>query len=479
MTPIITPNAVKSVRYQPSLPQKKSDSVGPTSRLNQHSSAIDTSPRPITGVIPANSGLSNVLPEIAPIAAGFGGIVTSGEGSHDEDTVDDVATDLATSGGLNTGSFERYIESLTGRWSNQNTHANVNALVQEVLREAYLIQCDQLRDYANRVKFHNNEKKAIREQLDLARTMTFNEDGRRTSAPLYPRGASTAPTLQNPPVQDSGSAPNRLVSAGRNVAQLVTVEEIKTVGGKKITGTANGQGNDIGDKGKDAILAAADRAYEEFESYWQDLSDEEKIALETRMREEGDLAFTYVGEEKDFGRTQDLDKKVVLFTLGGHETVLEFVRDSLNKTADKLVRDYEDFEDGKCEGQADVGQIELGMAIPKTTYDAIKIRQKLQQTSEQSRQPLRSVALGGFGMSSQTETDHAWMKSETIDTETQRDDYVKALEDRLNSVGDDAQLANVDLQNCLQKQQQLISMMSNISKTLHETAMAIIRKMGS
>jgi hypothetical protein len=43
---------------------------------------------------------------------------------------------------------------------------------------------------------------------------------------------------------------------------------------------------------------------------------------------------------------------------------------------------------------------------------------------------------------------------------------------------DDAQLANVDLQNILQKQQQTLQMMSNISKMLHDTAAAIIRKIG-
>ena len=51
-------------------------------------------------------------------------------------------------------------------------------------------------------------------------------------------------------------------------------------------------------------------------------------------------------------------------------------------------------------------------------------------------------------------------------------------EDKLNTIGDDAQLANVDLQNMLQKQQRTLQMMSNISKSLHDTAMAVIRKMG-
>ncbi len=66
-----------------------------------------------------------------------------------------------------------------------------------------------------------------------------------------------------------------------------------------------------------------------------------------------------------------------------------------------------------------------------------------------------------------------------LDTKGKLETYIKGLEEKLNSVGDDAQLANVDLQNMLQKQQQTLQMMSNISKMLHDTAMAIIRKMGS
>lgn len=42
---------------------------------------------------------------------------------------------------------------------------------------------------------------------------------------------------------------------------------------------------------------------------------------------------------------------------------------------------------------------------------------------------------------------------------------IKSLfEHGLNTIGDDAQLANVDLQNVLQKQQQTLQMISNISK---------------
>lgn len=48
----------------------------------------------------------------------------------------------------------------------------------------------------------------------------------------------------------------------------------------------------------------------------------------------------------------------------------------------------------------------------------------------------------------------------------------------LQSVGDDAQLANMDLQNALQKQQQTLQLMSNVSKMMHDTAIGVIRKIG-
>ena len=48
----------------------------------------------------------------------------------------------------------------------------------------------------------------------------------------------------------------------------------------------------------------------------------------------------------------------------------------------------------------------------------------------------------------------------------------------LNGVGDDAELADVDLQNELQRHQQTLRMMSNISKTLYDTALSVIRKQG-
>jgi hypothetical protein len=56
--------------------------------------------------------------------------------------------------------------------------------------------------------------------------------------------------------------------------------------------------------------------------------------------------------------------------------------------------------------------------------------------------------------------------------------YRVRLEAALAAIDGDAQLANVDLQNMLQKQQQTLQTMSNVSKMLYDTAQAVIRKIG-
>lgn len=101
-----------------------------------------------------------------------------------------------------------------------------------------------------------------------------------------------------------------------------------------------------------------------------------------------------------------------------------------------------------------------------------------------------NLASGGFGYTGKTfDTEPAYdptngmtpkeaAADNSITTKGDLETYIKNLEEKLNSIGDDAQLANVDLQNMLQKQQQTLQMMSNISKMLHDTAMAIIRKIG-
>jgi len=52
------------------------------------------------------------------------------------------------------------------------------------------------------------------------------------------------------------------------------------------------------------------------------------------------------------------------------------------------------------------------------------------------------------------------------------------IEEKLDQLGGDAQLAIEQLQHNLQKQQQTLQMLSNISKELYDTAQSVIRKTG-
>lgn len=58
------------------------------------------------------------------------------------------------------------------------------------------------------------------------------------------------------------------------------------------------------------------------------------------------------------------------------------------------------------------------------------------------------------------------------------EDEIAHWEEQLATVGDDAQLANVDLQSAMQKATESLQACSNISKALHDARMAIIRNLG-
>lgn len=54
---------------------------------------------------------------------------------------------------------------------------------------------------------------------------------------------------------------------------------------------------------------------------------------------------------------------------------------------------------------------------------------------------------------------------------------LREIDAELARLGDDGQLANIDLQNALQKQQQTLQTMSNMSKRMHDTAKNMIQNM--
>jgi gluconate kinase len=62
----------------------------------------------------------------------------------------------------------------------------------------------------------------------------------------------------------------------------------------------------------------------------------------------------------------------------------------------------------------------------------------------------------------------SYMKPDQIQSE------IAAWQAKLNQIAHDAELANIDLQNALQRQQQVLQMLSNVSKMLRDTATAVI-----
>lgn len=64
------------------------------------------------------------------------------------------------------------------------------------------------------------------------------------------------------------------------------------------------------------------------------------------------------------------------------------------------------------------------------------------------------------------------------DVKESLEEKIKKREKALAEIESDAQLINTELQNMLQKQQHTIQTLSNISKTLHDTATGTIRKIG-
>lgn len=68
-------------------------------------------------------------------------------------------------------------------------------------------------------------------------------------------------------------------------------------------------------------------------------------------------------------------------------------------------------------------------------------------------------------------------ESTRITSKASMANYVSDLEAELVSVGNDEQLATVDLQNSLQKREQVLQALSNISDLLNDTTMRILRNL--
>ncbi len=184
------------------------------------------------------------------------------------------------------------------------------------------------------------------------------------------------------------------------------------------------------------------------------LPPEQRRALFEEIERRGGVSLTATAQE----RTHDLvGQRTGTVELTGEadmamrpgESVETYLERIIDEAGGSLETQLKNLHQGHTEGGVKVEDVHFAIELPPYTYVARAEGSELRDS--------------GPGM---------------IDTKGQLDDYIKSLEEKLSSVGDDAQLANVDLQNVLQKQQQNLQMISNISKMLHDTASGIIRKIG-
>ncbi len=143
--------------------------------------------------------------------------------------------------------------------------------------------------------------------------------------------------------------------------------------------------------------------------------------------------------------------------------------------------DYDSIEEVRAAFRASPALIE-----EKGTYEAAyKSAHPYDPPADKAEQWLDDKAnsyLEGFNalVLDQSQDPPQMVKSQntTIKTTKDLEDHIKSMEETLASLGDDAQLLNTDLQSVMQKQQEFINMLSNVSKLLSNTALAVIRKIG-
>lgn len=139
-----------------------------------------------------------------------------------------------------------------------------------------------------------------------------------------------------------------------------------------------------------------------------------------------------------------------------HQAYLESNRD-LEFYADK-VKFYNEQKEAAYASKAELERTQA--ALRRGNARAATMRSVV--LAETYRPGVRAVSVGS-------------PKPATVESVTKELQRITVL---CNTADESSQMANVDLQNALQKQQQTLQTMSNVSKMLHDTAMAVIRKIG-
>lgn len=302
----------------------------------------------------------------------------------------------------------------------------VNALVQEVLREAYMENTKDLHAYAKKVKFYNEVKKAVRQELQRA----------RERLPEVINSDADNPSL-NPPF-----IPKEINTNYHGQTQ-VDVKQNQA--------------------GYDEAAAAYDQARAQFDAPTMSPAE-----IKETLDNGGEYTFTFNGEQytvrKNSGHYEAFDAS-------GNKIDTE-----VQVQGDLTVQGYMEVGGVAGIGSGErlyIGGSNFSMRVATAELDANDDnRDEHLQRLESNDNRLADT------QAAQTELETVKSNLGVASNKKELENYIQQMEDKLNSVGEDAQLANVDLQNMMQKQQQTLQTLSNVSKSLHDTAQAVIRKMG-
>ncbi len=409
------------------------------------------------------------------------------------------------------GKFESFVKDI----HDNGMPVDVNALVQQVLRESYLDTTEDLKFYADKVKYFNEAKKMTRQYVQDLRDFktglsTFMKDNDFCLSDPPSDKAQLAKfneLVETYCAQHIGTAKHAtgninvqyaaVTSMVNDIAKHQAIGDVLNRGDKMIKDTFGcGLPQEIKDhiktaltSGNDEVINAAMKEVAQYVSYLGDAAVKDgkfgkaSNGIDDVSHKKGCSSPCY--EDFQYYMTSDSNKSARsnLSCTGGDQAQImkAFGFDSsVNLTTytsfDKVVETAMSPLHDAWKNEVLIGQEKTTDAIYQ---DIMKngnssewakaypgIVQKVVENSTQNNQMADDIGLP----STIPPTD--------VTTVEELDNAITKFEEKLSTIGDDAQLANTDLQNILQKQQQTLQMMSNISKMLSDTALAVIRKIG-
>jgi hypothetical protein len=413
--------------------------------------------------------------------------------------------------GISQGAMSSQLQSRWGTFvaemAAQGGAVDPNALVQEVLRESYVQTTEDLRFYAEKVKFYNDLKKQIRDELTNARkALAQNASKKDEDAidPPYPMtnfdGTYYGTTEMQAQALNHGGDATGLSGGGLQSYTGTPPLAPPPADGAKAKAFVTSPGGYIvtfsNNKSETSIYGADGHrmtqiwgdphVYEDGRTNNADglgafafgdnstfiLPDGTKVCLNTEQRPANSGIFVTVGVDvlsgtSHGGAGKGPDGKTRDGSISADRVAFDGAHsDSVaGSTSSGVFIVQPDNNILKSNGDGTFSQVSnMDWATYKASHSIRTEGSAVQGTDQQ-----KAALVDGQNVS---------QAANTCKTKKELETYIQNLEDKLNSVGDDAQLANVDLQNVLQKQQQTLQMMSAISKMLNDTALAIIRKIG-